>query len=266
MIIQGTLSKMKTELKDTARYTLPVGKDLIPLNEKIGKKLDLKYLGEIYCLSCGQPTKNSYAQGYCYTCFQTAPETSPCILRPDLCEAHLGISRDMEWSKQHCLQDHYVYLAITSGLKVGVTRSSQIPTRWIDQGAVKVIKLAKTPNRHIAGVIESDLKHGFNDKTNWQRMLKNKVDITIDLVEAKQQAWELLLPDLREYIIEDDEVTEIKYPVKEFPQKVNSMNFDQNIEVGGILTGIKGQYLYFDYRNVFNIRRHGGYLISLEMH
>ncbi len=49
------------------------------------------------------------------------------------------------------LTPHYVYLSKTSGLKVGVTRATQIPTRWIDQGAVEAVIIAETPYRGAAG-------------------------------------------------------------------------------------------------------------------
>ena len=154
----GTLLKMKTDLQDPVIYNLPIGDDLVLMNDLIGKYIVFDWKKEIYCISCGKKTNKSFAQGHCYPCFINSPETSECILRPELCEAHNGIARDIEWAEKHCLKDHYVYLAISSGIKVGVTRSTQIPTRWIDQGAWKAIKLAKTPNRYIAGLIEVKLK------------------------------------------------------------------------------------------------------------
>ena len=154
------------------------------------KRFPFRFLDEINCISCGPRTNKSFGQGFCYRCFITVPETSECVLRPELCQAHLGISRDMEWSKNHCLTEHYVYLAISSELKVGITRASQIPTRWIDQGASKAIKLASTPNRYLAGKIEVELKKFMSDKTNWQRMLQNKTVENVNLIEEKQKAWE----------------------------------------------------------------------------
>ncbi|MBN1252598.1 MAG: DUF2797 domain-containing protein [Bacteroidales bacterium] len=255
---------MKTELKETVQYYLPIGNEIIYMNELIGKEIELKSEKQINCISCGKTTKTSFAQGYCYNCFISVPETSECILKPELCQAHLGISRDMEWSKNHCLTNHYVYLAISSGLKVGVTRATQIPTRWIDQGAWKAIKLAETPNRNLAGLIEVELKNYMSDKTSWQKMLKNDINFNIDLEDEKQKAWELLNPDLQQYITEDDDITEINYPVIEYPKKIKSVNFD-NIEIyKGKLIGIKGQYLIFEDNTVINIRKHTGYLISLD--
>ncbi len=261
---EGNILKMRTELAEKVQYKLPVGDELVLMNELLGKSIRLDFLNEINCLGCGASTQKSFGQGYCYKCFISVPETSECILRPELCEAHLGKSRDMAWSETHCLTDHYVYLAASSGLKVGVTRATQIPTRWIDQGAWKAIKLAMTPNRNLAGQIEVELKNYFSDKTSWQKMLKNELDESIVLEEAKQNAWEYLDPELQEYIIDDDEITEIEYPVLSYPSKVKSLGFDKVETIEGQLTGIKGQYLIFDNLNVINIRKHNGYKIKLS--
>ena len=157
MTKQGVLLKMHGKLGDEVSYYLPLGPDIINMNELLGEPIELEYQGVIHCIRCGRVTRKSFAQGFCYPCFTRAPETSECILRPELCRAQDGESRDMKWSEEHCLQDHFVYLAISSGLKVGVTRSSQVPTRWIDQGAWKAIRLAKTPNRFLAGQIEVEV-------------------------------------------------------------------------------------------------------------
>ncbi|HRW62960.1 MAG TPA: DUF2797 domain-containing protein, partial [Bacteroidales bacterium] len=222
------------------------------------------YHHEIYCIRCGRKTNQSFHQGYCYPCFRTAPETDDCILKPEMCRAHEGISRDMEWSKDHCLTEHVVYLAISSGLKVGVTRISQIPTRWIDQGASYAIKIAQTPNRYLAGLIEVNLKKNFADKTNWRNMLTNKIDTETRLTEQKDRARELVKKEFKSYFIDDNSIVEIQYPVIEYPQKVNSLSFDKEEVITGKLIGIKGQYLIFEDGNVLNIRKHNGYLVEFE--
>ncbi|MGE0089041.1 MAG: DUF2797 domain-containing protein [Bacteroidales bacterium] len=264
MVIKGSLLKMITVLNNPVDYFLELENNRIHLNKFLGKHIKISYLGEIRCIKCGRKTAKSFQQGYCYPCFMTAPETSECILKPELCRAHEGISRDMEWSKDHCLQDHFVYLAISSGLKVGVTRMSQIPTRWIDQGASKAIKLAQTPNRFIAGQIEVDLKKYFDDKTNWRNMLINKIDRETNLVEQKKRAIGLLSNDFNKYVINTDEIVDISYPVIEYPTKVNSIDLEKNQSVEGILNGIKGQYLIFKGDDVINIRKHNGYMVELE--
>ena len=265
MRYNGTLLKMETKLVNPIEYELPIGDELIYMNPLIGKYIALKWLKEIYCVACGRKTNKSFAQGFCYPCFLNAPETSECIFRPELCRAQDGIARDMEWAENHCLQDHIVYLAISSGIKVGVTRSGQIPTRWIDQGAWQAIKLAKTPNRYTAGLIEVALKEHISDRTNWQRMLKNQLIEGVDLTIAKKEMIAHLPSDLQNYISEEDNITEINYPVNEYPEKVKSLSFDKLEEITGRLWGVKGQYLIFDDGTVVNMRKHTGYMVELEV-
>ena len=264
MRYNGTLLKMETKLVNPIEYELPIGDELVYMNPLIGKYIAFKWLKEIYCVSCGRKTNKSFAQGFCYPCFLNAPETSECIFRPELCRAQDGIARDMEWAENHCLYDHIVYLAISSGIKVGVTRSGQIPARWIDQGAWQAIKLAKTPNRYTAGLIEVALKEHISDRTNWQRMLKNQLIEGVDLTIAKKDMIAHLPSDLQNYLSEEDNITEINYPVNEYPEKVKSLSFDKLGEIAGRLWGVKGQYLIFDDGTVVNMRKHTGYMVELE--
>ena len=261
---QGILLKMQVELGEKVKYTLNLGPDSIAMNTLLGTSIAFNFRDTIHCIRCGRVTKKSFAQGYCYPCFTTAPETSECILRPELCQAHEGVSRDMKWSEGHCLQDHIVYLALSSGLKVGVTRSSQVPIRWIDQGAWKAIRLARTPNRHLAGKIEVALKTHMSDRTNWRHMLTNTLAEEIDLEEEKRKAVNLLQEELSQYLIPDNEVIEINYPVLQYPRKVKSLGFEKTKFIDGVLTGIKGQYLIFEDGSVLNIRKHSGYLVAME--
>jgi hypothetical protein len=265
MRYNGTLLKMETKLAKPVEYELPIGDELVYMNNLIGKYIVFKWEKEIYCVACGRKTSKSFAQGFCYPCFLSAPETSECILRPELCQAQDGIARDMDWAENHCLHDHFVYLAISSGVKVGVTRSAQIPTRWIDQGAWQAIRLAQTPNRYTAGLIEVVLKQHISDRTQWQRMLKNQLIEGVDLKEKKKEMIAHLAPELQNYESEDNEITEITYPVTEYPEKVKSLGFDKLEEITGRLWGIKGQYLIFDDGTVLNMRKHTGYLVELEV-
>lgn len=258
------LLKMRTELMSSVNYFLLGSNEEILMNDLIGKEIELEWQKKIECVSCGNKTNKSFAQGYCYPCFVSVPETAPCILRPELCEAHKGIARDIVWSQENCLTDHYVYLALTSGLKVGVTRAGQIPTRWIDQGAVKAVKLAKPPNRYLAGMIETQLKKYISDRTSWQRMLKNEVDFTIDLLIKKKEVEKLIDEEYKQYIEPDNTIFEINYPVLQYPQKVKSINLDKLISFRGNLTGIKGQYLIFEDQSVINIRKYGGYIVNIK--
>lgn len=264
MRVKGRILKMKSQLSDQVIYHLPMEKELIPITELVGSTISLKFENEIYCIECGKKTNKSFAQGFCWNCFSTSPENSECILRPELCHAHLGKGRDMEWEKEHHQQEHFVYLALSSEIKVGVTRATQIPTRWIDQGASSVIRLAKVPYRYLAGVIEVTMKDHFTDKTSWQKMLKNEVMTGVNLAEEKWKAEEYLSQELKQYFSEDDSVTEINYPVIKYPEKVKSIDFEKQNLVSGKLMGIKGQYLIMEDNAVLNIRKHSGYVVSLE--
>lgn len=261
---EGNLLKMETTLADEVQYHLPIGEERVHMNPLIGQPIKLHYHSQINCVQCGKITPKSFGQGFCYPCFAKSPLTEECVLRPELCQAHDGIARDMEYAETHCLIDHYVYFALSSGVKVGVTRHTQKPTRWIDQGASEAIIFAQVPNRNLAGQIEVALKEHMSDKTNWQRMLKNQIVEGVDLVDEKESAYELLPDHLQEYVSDDDEVTVINYPVQAYPAKVKSTNFDKVTDIEGKLVGIKGQYLIFEDNTVVNIRRHGGYKITLE--
>lgn len=265
MQYEGNIFKMRTEQANPVNYFLPVGEDEIKMNDFTGKEIDLFFTGRINCISCGKLTKRSFSQGFCYSCLQTAPEAGESVIRPELSKAQFGIARDMEWAKKHDLIDHIVYLSFTSELKVGVTRHTQIPTRWIDQGAAEAIQLAKTPNRHIAGVIEVFLKRFYNDRTNWRAMLKNRGDSETDLLKEKKKIYELLPAELKKYYFENDEITKIKYPVNQFSGKIKSTGFDKTPDIKGVLSGIKGQYLIFDDGMVLNIRKYNGYYLKIEL-
>jgi len=258
------LKKMQVENNQPVDYYLDDENSPIYINEIIGRNVKIEFLNNIYCLKCGVKTIKSFVQGYCYKCSISIPETENCVFNPQLCEAHNGISRDMEYARKHCLQPHYVYLALSNHVKVGVTRESQVPIRWIDQGATKAIKLAKTPNRNIAGLIEVSLKQHLPDKTNWQKMLKNEINTTTDLLCEKNKVKDLLLPEFKQYISTEDEITCIEYPTKKYPTKIKSVSLDDTKIIEGILTGVKGQYLIFDNQNVINIRKHGGYLVNIN--
>jgi len=265
MIACGNIHKMRSEYAEPIQYFLPFGNSEIALNELIGKEISMKFTGQINCIACGKRTKTSFGQGFCYNCLQTAPEASETVMRPELSKAHLGIAREMEWAREHDLIEHYVYLAISGELKVGVTRYHQVPTRWIDQGATRAIVLAKTPNRHISGVIEVYLKNFFSDKTNWRSMLQNKDVQEYELQDKKTNAYRLLPAELQQYLFEDNHIWEMNYPVISFPGKITSVSFDKDQVVSGILNGIKGQYLIFSDGRVLNIRKHNGYFLEISL-
>lgn len=257
------LKKMKTALDKEVQYRLVSQEQDLLINDFLGENIKLEFNGKVQCQSCRDFKKKLFAQGFCYDCFMNAPESSPCIINPELCEGHLGKGRDVKWEEKHHVQPHIVYLAVASALKIGVTRDTQVPTRWIDQGASFAIKVAEVPYRQLAGEIEVALKGTFTDKTNWREMLKNNI-ADFDLEEEKWQIEELLPSDLAEYMTEDDDITEIIYPALEFPDKVKSIGFDKAPIIEGKLMAIKGQYLILDGGRVLNIRKHSGYHVNIE--
>lgn len=264
MISSGTIKKMRAENGEVVHYYLPVGTDEIALNEFLGKKIEMTWLQEIHCIKCGRKTKTSFAQGYCYPCFISAPETEDCVLRPELCRAHEGIARDLVYAQHHCLINHIVYLADSGGIKVGVTRQTQLITRWIDQGASSVIRLAETPNRFLAGQIEVAIKKHLPDKTNWRNMLSQKEYEKPILTDVKNEAKNWLTVEYKSFISSDDTIVQLQYPVISYPEKVTSTGFEKSSVISGVLYGIRGQYLIFENGIVLNVRKYGGYVIQFE--
>lgn len=260
-----TLHKMSTSIGAPIEYRLFSESKPILMNDFLHKKIEINWTRNIFCAKCSKKTKRSFGEGFCYPCFISAPEASPCIIKPELCQAHLGIGRDIEFEEKHHNKPHIVYLAATDKAKVGVTRDTQVPTRWIDQGANKAIVLAQTPNRYLAGITEVAMKSFYSDKTNWRSMLKNLQDESIDLEEEKWKCHDLLPQDLQQYFTENDDILKLNYPVTKYPEKIISISLEKQENISGILTGIKGQYLMFDEQYVFNVRRHTSFEIQLKV-
>ncbi|GAB3374885.1 DUF2797 domain-containing protein [Spongiibacter taiwanensis] len=264
----GAVAKMKTALNEgEAQYALPLGDELLSMNERIGRRLRLHYSGQINCVHCGRLSKKSFNQGYCYPCFQRLAQCDSCIVSPEKCHYFAGTCREPEWGEQHCMIDHIVYLANSSGVKVGITRGTQVPTRWIDQGAVAALPIFRVSNRLQSGLVETLFKAHVADKTSWQAMLKGEpepVDLHQRAAELRQ-ACEVELAALTKeqglqaiQPLDEAEALEIRYPVEAYPRKVSSFNLDKTPSVEGTLMGIKGQYLIFD-TGVINMRKYAGY-------
>lgn len=260
----GYIQKMHTSLEgDNAIYQLPIGEDLVGMNALVGREISLHFNGEIRCSNCGAKTKKSYSQGFCYPCCRDLARCDLCIMKPETCHHHLGTCLEPPWGLDNCFVPHIIYLANSSGVKVGITRKSNVPNRWIDQGAVQALPIVAVDTRLKSGQIEVALKDYVADKTNWRKMLKNEVE-SIDLI-AKRDELLGIIPDLiaeLEAEVLDNEVLNIHYPVVEYPEKISALNFDKTPEITGILKGIKGQYLLLD-TGVLNIRKFGSYHITL---
>ena len=271
-LASGTVRKMRTELAETVQYHLILGDNEVPANALLGQAISLEYNGVINCIHCNRKTNKSFSQGYCYPCFKRLAQCDTCIVKPELCHYHQGTCREPEWGEQHCMTDHIVYLSNTSGLKVGITRGSQVPTRWMDQGATQAQPIFRVSNRLQSGEVETTFAGHIADKTNWQAMLKgNNEDRDLEAERVRlmtECADDIEL--LRERnglqaitVLEGEQVVQIRYPVLEFPTKVKSFNLDKTPAVAGTLMGIKGQYLIFD-TGVINMRKYGGYHVALN--
>ena len=268
----GILRKMHTQLAEPVEYQLVLNNTEIALAPLLGKALSLAYTGKIFCIHCGRHTKKSFNQGYCYPCFMKLAQCDTCIIKPELCHYAAGTCREPQWGEQHCMQPHFVYLANSSALKIGITRQGQIPTRWIDQGAVAALPILKVQSRYLSGLMEVAFKDHVADKTNWQQMLKSEAE-PLDLKAERDQLIPQVqdaLRDLRHRFGEDAveflpeaEVVNIHYPILKYPSKVKSLSFDKELQVTGVLEGIKGQYLIFD-TGAINIRKFGGYEVEFS--
>lgn len=268
-MLVGDLRKMRVKLAEPVEYYLPIGNDEVALNGFIGKEISLRSTTTIHCVSCGRKTKKSYSQGYCFPCMKKLPECDVCIVRPEKCHYDAGTCRDAAWGEKFCMQMHYVYLANSSGIKVGITRGTQLPTRWIDQGATQAVPVFQVKTRFQSGLLEEVLKSHVADKTDWRKMLRGAAE-PVDLVARRDELLNLAAEEITQLQqrfpdeltpIVDEAVTTISYPVDEYPVKVSSLNMDKQAEIKGQLLGIKGQYLILD-TGVLNIRKFTGYEVE----
>lgn len=264
MTYEGVLNKMQTQFETPIQYFLIFQDSFLNVNQLLNKNIEINFVG-YQCLNCGKK-KKIFRQGFCYDCFYSSPAVGDWIMKPELSTAHLGIQdRDLAYEERVQLQPHIVYLALSSEVKVGVTRKTQVPTRWIDQGAEKAISIVEVPNRYLAGITEVALKSHFADKTNWRKMLTNDIVFT-DLIIEREKLQPLLPNEVREYFhLEKNDLYEMNYPVLEYPSKINSLSLDKTPNYKGKLIGIKGQYLIFEDGTVFNIRSNEGYIVRIEV-
>lgn len=270
--LTGVLKKMRATwvTGQAVRYQLLVGDESVDLNTHLGQSLQLEHTGNIYCLHCGKATNKSFGQGFCYEHFMSLAQNDSCIMSPEQCHYDKGTCREPAWGESNCNQTHYVYLANASGIKVGITRGGQIPTRWLDQGATQGLAIARVTSRQLAGFLEVIFKQHVADKTNWRAMLKGTAE-PLDMPAERDALFALARESLDELtkdyglaavqLLHHGDVFDIQFPVREYPEKVSSFNFDKTPLVEGKLLGIKGQYLILD-TGVINIRRFGGYEVT----
>lgn len=268
--MQGRLEKLHSQLTNPVQYCLVLNTEKVALNPLINKPLSLQFTGRISCQHCQKNIKKSYNQGYCYLCFTRLAQCDLCMVKPEICHYAQGTCRQPDWAHSFCFQPHYVYLANSSAIKVGITRESQLITRWLDQGAEQALPLLKVSSRYLAGLCEVLIKRYVGDKTNWQAMLKTSPAF-VDLVAKRAELLSLCADDLAQLIsrfgdnsIEflNAEAVKITFPLSRYPKKIVAHNFDKTPLISGVLLGIKGQYLVFD-TGVLNIRKYSGYEIEL---
>ncbi len=263
MNYQGVLTKMQTEIGSPIQYYLVFKDDFLNVNQLLNKKMSISFEG-YECLNCHK-AKKIYRQGFCYDCFFEIPQAADWIIRPELSKAHLNIEdRDLDYEKQVQLKPHIVYLANSSNVKVGVTRKTQVPTRWIDQGAHEAIEIVEVPNRYLAGITEVALKEHVGDKTNWRTMLKNEI-ADEDLIEWRNKLKQYIPDEAKKYFMESNTETHMDFPVLQYPKKLKSLNIAKHLNYEGVLKGIKGQYLIFEDNTVFNVRSNEGFVVKLSV-
>ncbi len=264
--MQGRLEKMVSHHDTPIRYELVLNHQRVPLNNFIGQTVTLKHTGNLYCLHCNMPMNKSFNQGYCYPCFSRLAQCDMCMMKPETCHHAFGTCRDSKWAESFCFQPHIVYLSNTSGLKVGITRHTQIPTRWIDQGAIQALPIFKVTSRRMSGLIETLFAKHIADKTQWQRMLKHQIE-PLNLIAERDKLLAICADELNQFneneieFLSDENVVDLNYPIAIAPLKVSALNFDKTPHISGVLNGIKGQYLIFD-KGVLNMRKFGGYEIK----
>ncbi len=271
MQLSGGLAKLRSDLDDPVTYRLPVGDDELLLEPLAGQRLTIRHTGEIFCSHCGRATKKSYNQGHCFPCSQRLAACDLCIVKPERCHYHEGTCREPDWGDAHCMQPHVVYVANTSGLKVGITRKGQIPTRWIDQGARQALPVAEVASRRIAGLFEVAMATHVADKTDWRAMLRGDpppADLKASadrLIAGVAETLDQLRQDFGDQaltLLPDADPVHIRYPVQAYPTKIRSLNLDKQPEISGTLVGVKGQYLIFDI-GVLNVRKYTGYIAGI---
>lgn len=271
-LARGSLSKMAVSLQaPVVQYSFRLDDTQVPVNPLIGQRLRLEYLGAIHCSHCGKRTKTSFSQGYCYPCMTRLAQCDVCIMAPEKCHYDAGTCREPSWGEQFCMTDHVVYLANSSGIKVGITRATQLPTRWLDQGASQALPIMRVATRQQSGLVEDLLRSQVPDRTNWRALLKGDAE-ELDLVAIREQVFDACADGLRELQgrfglqavqpLADAEVVQMKYPVEAYPSKIVSFNLDKDPVVEGTLLGIKGQYLIFD-TGVINIRKYTAYQLAV---
>lgn len=277
---QHVIEKMTNVYQNNkVTYFLKENMDIVP-----GMHIMLKHTGRYQCVSCKKILKKIYS-GFCYVCLTQKAMADTCVMAPNRCHYLKGTCREPKWGENFCFKPHFIYLAYTDKFKVGLTRQTHIPYRWMDQGATIAAILSKVTSRYQAGMIEKSLMEILSDKSHWQNMLKsgnsrpskedflNKWLEVQDWLKKKIQAHpDLIVETSSELhiskeieILNAPEIFEMDYPLDFIPEKIKSVSLEKEPIVSDEIIGIKGQYLIFRDR-VLNVRSHEGAIVSLQLY
>lgn len=263
MTIQGIIQGFAHRYEEPIGYELIIGEEHIYLNDWIGEEIMIRHTGNIRCVHCGRKIKKTFNNGSCYPCFIRRPENDICIVKPHECHFEKGTCRDEDFAHSHCMIPHYVYLAISSGVKVGITRKHNEKKRWVDQGAVRAFVIAEVPTRKMAGELEALLSQYVADKTNWRKMLKGEIE-WVDLIDMRDQLIEKIPLSYHPYLLKEEEWTDIIYPASHPLKKITAYNLDKEPVIADRLIGLKGSYMLFS-KGVLNVKKYAGYEALIQI-
>lgn len=259
----GMLRGFTHQYEKPVQYSLKLDKTELPCNEWIGQQLEIKFLDEIRCIHCNRKIKKTYNSGYCYPCFIDLAENDLCIVKPHECHFSQGTCRNEQFAHTYCMVPHYVYLSISSGVKVGLTRKGNQLKRWVDQGAIQAIPIAELPTRQMAGELEFELTQHVRDKTDWRKMLKDQTDL-VELLETRDELFPLVTQRFQPFLIHDAIISEFQHPKINSPDKIKTYDLSKTPIIKDRLIGIKGNYFIFEHA-VINMRKFSGYKVSITI-
>jgi len=93
-----------------------------------------------------------------------------------------------------------------------------------------------------------------------------KRSLETNLIEEREKLKQYIPEEAQPYFLANNgKVTEIGYPVIEFPKKIKTLNLVKTPLFSGKLKGVKGQYLLFEDNTVFNVRNNEGYKVIINV-
>lgn len=232
------------------------------------------------CGNCGEPSDITP----CHNCTEQPPFAT-CIQQPGS-KCTFQECPFETYKRQSCSNQFTVYLTATDRIKVGITGSSRLVTRWRKQAATHGLAIAKAKNRRAAGIIEDEIgnaaplfdnilngKFGKQTIQAWSDPLQEPIE---DLVTAAVAAGSYIPDRLQSGYLHNDhtreEITEGIEPLhvptgkaKEFPHNLfNSITKTTALEsTTGRFIGIRGCLLTTT-NGYVNINRLQGHRITIR--